>query len=87
MTYILAESLMGACMTCINKGTAETRTSDGFQTVLIDVNLKSDMFCGFCRSRSHENTIHKNNLHHSNLTFSGVLRGTKVGHVEGCVNS
>ena len=53
-----------------------------FQTVLIDISIKSDVFC---RSRSQENGIHKNILYRLNLTFSGVLRGTQGGHVERCV--
>ena len=44
---------------CIYKHAAQNqeaeRTSDVFQTVLTDVNLKSDIISGFCRYRSQEN--------------------------------
>ena len=64
---------------CINKGAAQhqeaERMSDFFRIVLTDINLKYDMFCGFFRSPSQENTVYKNNLYRSNMTFSGVLQG------------
>ena len=59
---------------------------DFFQTVLTDVNLKSDInsrILSFSMSTKYD--FYKNDLFCSNMAFSGVLRCTQNGHVERCI--